>query len=63
MRRSPSWLRGRAGACAHPRQARGFTNVRVPVQWGHHIAQSEPYAVDEAFMRRVEQVVVVVVVV
>ena len=38
-------------------KARGFTNVRVPVQWGHHISESAPYAVNETFMTRVEQVV------
>ena len=31
--------------------------VRVPVQWGNHVAESKPFAVNETFMRRVEQVV------
>lgn len=26
-------------------KARGFTNVRVPVQWAHHTATAPPYQV------------------
>jgi len=37
--------------------ARNFTNVRVPVQWGHHMLASPPYTVDAAFLDRVEAVV------
>jgi endoglucanase len=37
--------------------ARNFTNVRVPVQWGHHMDATAPYAVDATFMDRVETVV------
>jgi endoglucanase len=38
-------------------KARGFTNVRIPVQWNHHTGTSPPYKVDDAFMDRVEEVV------
>ncbi len=37
-------------------KAKGFTTVRVPVQWGHHLDTSPPYAVNASFMDRVEQV-------
>ena len=33
-----------------------FTNVRVPVQWGHHFDQDN-FTVSETFMDRVEQVI------
>ena len=36
---------------------KNFTNVRIPVQWGHHMSTTAPYLVDEIFMNRVEQVV------
>jgi len=35
----------------------GFTNVRIPVRWDRHTASAAPYAVDETWMDRVEQVV------
>ncbi|MGB3801651.1 MAG: cellulase family glycosylhydrolase, partial [Lewinella sp.] len=35
----------------------GFTNVRIPVRWDEHTAEAEPYAVDPAWMDRVEEVV------
>jgi endoglucanase len=38
-------------------KAKGFTNVRIPVQWGHHLATTPPYAVDPTFLARVEEVV------
>jgi endoglucanase len=38
-------------------KAKGFTNVRIPVRWDNHTEQTPPYAVDEQFMSRVEQVV------
>ena len=38
-------------------KARNFTNVRIPVQWGHHVSESPPYAINASFLDRVEQVV------
>ena len=35
----------------------GFTNVRIPVRWDEHTAATAPFAVDAAWMDRVEQVV------
>ncbi|MEM6346063.1 MAG: cellulase family glycosylhydrolase [Bacteroidota bacterium] len=35
----------------------GFTNVRVPVRWDQHTANSAPFAIDTNWMNRVEQVV------
>ncbi|WP_068218503.1 cellulase family glycosylhydrolase [Lewinella sp. 4G2] len=35
----------------------GFTNVRIPVRWDEHTSRSAPYAINEAWMDRVEQVV------
>lgn len=35
----------------------GFTNVRVPVRWDQHTANTAPFAIDSAWMNRVEQVV------
>ncbi|MEL7530444.1 MAG: cellulase family glycosylhydrolase [Bacteroidota bacterium] len=35
----------------------GFSNVRVPVRWDQHTANSAPFAIDTAWMNRVEQVV------
>ncbi len=35
----------------------GFMNVRIPVRWDQHTANSAPYAVDGAWMDRVEEVV------
>ena len=35
----------------------GFTNVRIPVRWDEHTADTPPYAVDAAWMDRVEEVV------
>ncbi len=36
---------------------KGFTNVRIPTQWGHHIEENAPYRVNATFMDRVEQIV------
>ncbi|MEL6820244.1 MAG: glycoside hydrolase family 5 protein, partial [Calditrichota bacterium] len=38
-------------------KAAGFTCVRVPVRWEEHTQEQAPYAVDESWMQRVEQVV------
>jgi endoglucanase len=38
-------------------KAKGFTNVRIPIQWGHHLAAAAPYGVDPVFMDRVAEVV------
>jgi len=35
----------------------GFKHVRIPVTWGSHVATTPPYAIDNAFLNRVEQVV------
>ncbi|MFK7937516.1 MAG: cellulase family glycosylhydrolase [Saprospiraceae bacterium] len=35
----------------------GFSNVRIPVRWDQHTGNSEPFAVNENWMNRVEQVV------
>ncbi|WP_116104986.1 cellulase family glycosylhydrolase [Lewinella sp. IMCC34191] len=35
----------------------GFTNVRIPVRWDEHAAETAPYAIDSEWMDRVEQVV------
>lgn len=35
----------------------GFTNVRIPVRWDEHTQRTPPYAIDDAWMDRVEQVV------
>jgi aryl-phospho-beta-D-glucosidase BglC (GH1 family) len=35
----------------------GFTCVRIPVRWDEHTNKKPPYAVDKAWMDRVEQVV------
>ena len=35
----------------------GFTNVRIPVRWDMHTARTAPYAIDTAWMNRVEEVV------
>ncbi|PAP74969.1 cellulase family glycosylhydrolase [Rubrivirga marina] len=35
----------------------GFSTVRIPVRWDQHLGTSAPFAVDEAWMDRVEQVV------
>ncbi len=37
--------------------AAGFSTVRVPVRWDQHMGRTAPFAVDEAWMDRVEQVV------
>ncbi len=36
---------------------RGFTAVRIPVRWDNHTARAPPYAIDPAFLARVQQVV------
>ena len=35
----------------------GFTNVRIPVRWNEHTADAPPYAIDSAWLDRVEEVV------
>ncbi len=35
----------------------GFTNVRIPVRWDEHTQASAPYAIDGAWMDRVEEVI------
>jgi len=35
----------------------GFTNIRIPVRWDEHTGDTAPFAVDESWMDRVEQVV------
>ncbi|HEX2781105.1 MAG TPA: glycoside hydrolase family 5 protein [Gemmatimonadaceae bacterium] len=37
--------------------AAGFTSVRLPVRWSNHAATDAPYAIDPAFMARVESIV------
>ena len=37
--------------------AAGFTNVRIPVRWDLHTQNSAPFAIDQSWMNRVEQVV------
>ena len=38
-------------------KAAGFSTVRIPISWYNHTDTLPPYAVDEAWMDRVEQVV------
>lgn len=35
----------------------GFSNIRVPVRWDQHTADNAPFAIDQSWMDRVEQVV------
>ena len=35
----------------------GFSNIRIPVRWDQHTANSAPFAIDATWMNRVEQVV------
>ncbi|MFK7923030.1 MAG: cellulase family glycosylhydrolase [Bacteroidia bacterium] len=35
----------------------GFTNVRIPVRWDQHTANTAPFSVDTSWMNRVEEVV------
>ncbi|MEM6698263.1 MAG: cellulase family glycosylhydrolase, partial [Bacteroidota bacterium] len=35
----------------------GFTNIRIPVRWDRHTSSTVPFAVNESWMDRVEQVV------
>jgi aryl-phospho-beta-D-glucosidase BglC (GH1 family) len=35
----------------------GFTNIRIPVRWDQHTANAAPFAVNETWMNRVEEVV------
>ena len=35
----------------------GFSNIRIPVRWDQHTSNSAPFAIDETWMDRVEQVV------
>ncbi|MEL7362838.1 MAG: glycoside hydrolase family 5 protein, partial [Bacteroidota bacterium] len=37
--------------------AQGFQTVRIPVRWDEHTADAAPFAIDAAWMDRVEQVV------
>ncbi len=37
--------------------AAGFTTIRLPVRWSNHDELTAPYAIDPAFMARVQQVV------
>ena len=37
--------------------AAGFTNVRIPVRWDEHTADTAPFVIDAAWMDRVEEVV------
>jgi aryl-phospho-beta-D-glucosidase BglC (GH1 family) len=41
----------------HAVRAQGFRSVRVPVTWTGHHAATAPYAIDAAWMDRVEQIV------
>jgi hypothetical protein len=38
-------------------KAAGFTNIRIPITWQGHTATTAPYAINAAWMNRVEQVV------
>ncbi len=38
-------------------QEAGFTNVRIPVRWDQHTADTPPFAIDADWMDRVEEVV------
>ncbi|MEU0248608.1 cellulase family glycosylhydrolase [Streptomyces sp. NPDC006235] len=38
-------------------RAQGFRSVRIPVTWSAHQSATAPYAVDDAYMNRVKQVV------
>ncbi|MFI8836406.1 cellulase family glycosylhydrolase [Streptomyces afghaniensis] len=38
-------------------RAEGFRSVRIPVTWSAHQSATAPYAVDDAYMNRVKQVV------
>jgi|GEM_PF-219835 len=35
----------------------GFSNIRIPVRWDEHTANTAPFAIDETWMNRVEEVV------
>ncbi len=35
----------------------GFTCVRIPIRWDHHLGTEAPYTIDPAWLDRVEQVV------
>jgi len=35
----------------------GFSNIRIPVRWDQHTDNTAPFAIDESWMNRVEQVV------
>lgn len=37
--------------------AAGFSTVRIPIRWDRHMSASPPFAISEAWMDRVEQVV------
>jgi aryl-phospho-beta-D-glucosidase BglC (GH1 family) len=38
-------------------KAAGFTSIRIPIRWDKHTANTSPYKIDDAWMKRVEQVV------
>ena len=38
-------------------KSKKFTNVRIPIQWGHHMSTTSPFEVDDVFMSRVEEIV------
>ncbi len=38
-------------------KAAGFGHVRIPITWGDWVSESTPYAIDPAFLSRVEQTV------
>jgi aryl-phospho-beta-D-glucosidase BglC (GH1 family) len=35
----------------------GFSNIRIPVRWDQHTGNTAPFAVNEVWMNRVEEVV------
>jgi len=56
--RESAWNNGPAQESYFDRYVEaGFTNVRIPVRWDEHTADTPPYAVDASWMDRVEQVV------
>ncbi|MFA9392375.1 MAG: cellulase family glycosylhydrolase [Prolixibacteraceae bacterium] len=38
-------------------KAAGFTSLRVPIRWDKHTANTSPYAVNEVWMNRVEEII------
>lgn len=35
----------------------GFDTVRIPVSWGRHVSEAPAYTIDDAFLKRVDEVV------